>query len=301
MPGAAAPDALRSHSRWSWSTTRRPTSETEACFDRLVGRDPRFRYVCEPAPGLSKARNRGLLEARGRRVAFTDDDVRVDPWWLDAIAAGFARDAAAGCVTGLAPAAELDHPEQQFFDRRYSWASHLLPRVFDMAERRDRSPLYPYSAGIFGTGANFAVDRAYFEGLGGFDEALGAGSPAGGGEDLDAFVRVLLGGRSLVYEPSAIVWHVHRGDSAALRAQLFSYGLGLTAFLAKHMADRRTVAQVLRRVPAGVRRAARMWSGDAIGDPAPAKLVAYELAGMLCGPAAYMRGRRRLTRAAIAR
>lgn len=277
-----------------------PTSDdTEACFARLVGGDPRFRYVREPQPGLSKARNRGLREARGRRVAFTDDDVRVDPWWLDNIAAGFARDANAGCVTGLAAAAELDHPAQQYFERRYSWASHMQPRVFDLLERGDSSPLYPYSAGLFGTGANFAVDRGLFIELGGFDEALGAGSPAGGGEDLDAFVRVLQAGRTLVYEPSAIVWHVHRAERDALREQVFSYGLGLTAFLTKHMADRHTAIELLRRVPEGGRRVRRLWSASEIGDRAPAALVLRELAGMICGPAAYLRGRRRLTRAAV--
>lgn len=270
------------------------TQETRDCFVRLVGDDPRFRYVSEPVPGLSRARNRGLGEARAQYVAFTDDDVQVDPWWLDAIVTGFTRDPLAGCVTGLVPPAELDDPAQQFFDRRYSWASHLEPRVFDMTDRGDESPLYPYSAGIFGTGANFAVDRALFEGLGGFDEALGAGSPAGGGEDLDAFVRVLRAGRSLVYEPSAIVWHVHRAGGRALRRQLFYYGVGLTAFLTKQALDLRTAVGILARLPAGARRALRLWSPAEIGDPAPKILILAEVAGMCVGPFAYLRGRFRL-------
>jgi len=270
--------------------------ETRDCFVRLVGDDRRFRYVCEPGPGLSRARNRGLAEARARRVAFTDDDVQVDPWWIEGILAGFARDPQAGCVTGLVPPAELDDPAQQFFDRRYSWAAHMEGRVFDLADRRDDSPLYPYSAGIFGTGANFAVDRDLLLGLGGFDEALGAGTPAGGGEDLDAFVRVLQAGRSLVYEPSAVVWHVHRADARALRRQLFYYGVGLTAFLAKHMLDLSTAREIVARVPEGVRRGRSLWSPEEIGEPAPKVLVLAEVAGMLAGPVAYLRGRIRLRR-----
>ena len=109
----------------------------------------------------------------------------------------------------------------------------MEPRVYDLRSGRDASALYPYSAGIFGTGANFAVDRDLLMGLGGFDETLGAGTPAGGGEDLDAFVRVLRAHRSLVYEPSAVVWHRHRADPGAQRRQLFSYGTGLTPFLTK--------------------------------------------------------------------
>lgn len=272
------------------------TADTHECFIRLVGDDPRFRYVREPLPGLSRARNRGLREASARRVAFTDDDVQVDPRWLHGISAGFDRDPGAGCVTGLAAPAELDHASQHYFDRRYSWASHMESRVFDLDSSRDPSPLYPYSAGIFGTGANFAVDRELFEGLGGFDEALGAGSPAGGGEDLDAFVRVLLAGRSLVYEPSAIVWHVHRAEPRALRRQIFFYGCGLTAFLGKHLADRRTAGDILIRLPDGARRVSRSWDPGQIGGKAPAVLMVAEALGMAAGPLAYARGRRWLTR-----
>jgi len=275
-----------------------PTSDdTHQCFTAVVGDDERFRYVCEPGPGLSRARNRGLAEATRRHVAFTDDDVQVDPWWLDGIAAGFAGDAGVGCVTGLVPPAELEHPTQHYFDRRYSWARAMDRHEYDLTSGRALSPLYPYSAGIFGTGANFAVDRAFFLGLGGFDEALGAGSPARGGEDLDAFVRVLLAGRTLVYEPSAIVWHVHRADDAALRRQLFAYGLGLTAFLTKYAIGRDTRRDILGRLPAGARRIPQLWSPQEISGPAPRSLVAAEALGMLAGPPAYMRGRRRLRRA----
>jgi len=270
------------------------SEETRDCFERLVGDDDRFRYVREPVPGLSRARNCGLDRASTRYVAFTDDDVQVDPWWLEGILAGFASDALVGCVTGLAPAAELDDPAQHFFDRRYSWSSHMEPRVFDLAGQGDESPLYPYSAGLFGTGANFAVDRELFTRLGGFDEALGAGSPAGGGEDLDAFVRVLRAGRSLAYEPSAIVWHVHRADARALRRQLFYYGAGLTAFLTKYLVDVGTAREILARLPEGARRGGKLWSADEIGDPAPKILILAEVVGMLAGPFAYLRGRLRL-------
>jgi GT2 family glycosyltransferase len=276
------------------------TDETRTCFETVVGDDARFRYVREPVPGLSRARNRGLAEATRRHVAFTDDDVQVDRWWLDGIAAGFDGDADVGCVTGLVPPAELEHASQLYFDRRYSWARAMDRRVYDLAGQRDDSVLYPYSAGIFGTGANFAVDRSLLLELGGFDEALGAGSPAQGGEDLDAFVRVLLAGRRLVYEPSAIVWHVHRAGDDALRRQLFGYGLGLTAFLTKYVIDGGTRRDILRRLPAGARRIPRLWSPEEISGPAPRSLVLTEALGMLAGPRAYLRGRRRLRRAPVA-
>ena len=43
---------------------------------------PDVRLLHERQPGISAARNRGIDAAEGSIVAFTDDDVIVDPGWL---------------------------------------------------------------------------------------------------------------------------------------------------------------------------------------------------------------------------
>jgi len=48
-----------------------------------------LRYVFEPEAGRSAALNSGFRAARGEILVTTDDDVRVEPDWLDRIAAGF--------------------------------------------------------------------------------------------------------------------------------------------------------------------------------------------------------------------
>ena len=98
------------------------------------GDDPRVRYVREPRPGLSCARNRGVAEAAGEIIAFTDDDVNVDQWWLDGIVRGFRRSDDVACVTGLIPTAVLDNEMQLYFDRRETWGSFCEGRIFDLAE-----------------------------------------------------------------------------------------------------------------------------------------------------------------------
>ena len=194
-----------------------PSSEaTEQAVLREFGEDPRVRYVRERRLGLSSARNRGLAEATADIVAFTDDDVRVDPWWLDGIVRGFRAAPDVGGVTGLIATAEIENAEQLYFHLREQWGTNCERRVYDLAEHRDDSPLYPYSIGMVGAGANFAISRAVIKEIGGFNEALGAGAPAGGGEDLNMFMRILLSGHSIVYEPSAIVSHVHRATLEAL-------------------------------------------------------------------------------------
>ncbi|MBM4201407.1 MAG: glycosyltransferase family 2 protein, partial [Gammaproteobacteria bacterium] len=57
----------------------------------VKGRYPGVRYVCEPRPGLDWARNRAILEARGEILAYTDDDVVVDPLWVKSLAQVFAE------------------------------------------------------------------------------------------------------------------------------------------------------------------------------------------------------------------
>lgn len=264
-----------------------------------VATDARFRYLLEPDPGLSKARNRGLTEARGEFIAYTDDDVAVDPNWVAALMTGFARRSDVGCVTGLVCTATLQTPAEHYFDQRVSWAESCEPRLFDLRSNAD-DPLYPYAAGLFGTGASMAFSTSLLREIGGWDEALGAGTRAKGGEDLDMFVRVLLDGHAIAYEPSAIVWHHHRSDLDGLRRQIFGYGTGLSAFLTKHLLDSGTRSDLLRRIPQGIAKAVTVPRGKS-SDQAPNALAAVgskralivrEFAGMALGPALYAMARR---------
>jgi GT2 family glycosyltransferase len=275
-----------------------PSSDaTEDAVRLEFGADPWIRYVREPRPGLSCARNRGLAEASADVVAFTDDDVRVDPWWLNGIVRGFAAAPEVACVTGLIATAELDNPAQLYFHLREGWGASCERRVFDLGQNRDDSPLYPYSAGVFGAGANFAVSRAVLKEVGGFDEALGAGTPCGGGEDLNMFMRIVLAGHRLVYEPSAVVSHVHRADLAELSRQMRAYGSGCTAALtAITLADARARRELPTKVISGVARMLKLSSGVRDNPMLPSGLIKREAVGFLVGPWLYLKGRRNLRR-----
>ena len=119
-----------------------PSSDaTEAAVRAEFGADPRVRYVREPRPGLSVARNCGAAAAAGQIVAFTDDDVRVDPYWLDGIVRGFRQGEEVACVTGLIPTAEIDNAAQLYFDQRATWGTGCEGRLFDLTAHRDASLL----------------------------------------------------------------------------------------------------------------------------------------------------------------
>lgn len=268
---------------------------THVAFCAEVADDPRFKYVLEDRPGLSRARNRGLAEAAGDLVLFTDDDVRIDRHWVREMRAGFGRRADVACVTGLVCTASLGTAAEHYFDGKVSWSDRCEPRVYDR-HTPGMDALYPYAAGLFGTGASMAFRAETLRSLGGFDEALGVGTPTGGGEDLDIFVRVIQGGYAIAYEPAAIVWHYHRSDVDGLSRQMFGYGSGLSAFITKHLWNRSTRRDLVRRIPGGVRRvftlsrdSQKVVAAEALPSRA---LMLRELRGMAAGPVLYARSRR---------
>ncbi len=276
------------------------TDEARAAVLDGYGHDGLVRYIREPRPGLSCARNRGVADSHGEIVAFTDDDVVVDEWWLHGLVRGFGRAAHVGCVTGMARTAALDNNTQLYFDKRQAWGVSCEPRVFDLADNRDASPLYPYSAGIFGAGANFAMTQLALKDVGGFNEALGAGTMSGGGEDLEMFMRTVLAGYRLVYEASAVVSHAHRTELAELARQMHNYGSGCTAALTA-MVMRSGRAR--RELPAKILRGgARIFAiGERTEDDQalPSGLVRREFAGLVHGPWLYLRARQRLRRSTV--
>ncbi|HEX4439960.1 MAG TPA: glycosyltransferase [Thermoanaerobaculia bacterium] len=150
----------------------------------------RARTVSEPVRGLSRARNRGVAESKGRAVLFIDDDVRPQGSWLAGMATPIlsgAADAVAGAVR-LAP--HLLRPWMT--DRHRAWLAST--------ERMDFTNVRNL------IGANMAVSRGVFERVRGFDPDLGAGALGFGEESL--FARELLdAGFRLAGAPGAVVEH----------------------------------------------------------------------------------------------
>src|SRR5690606_41175507 len=65
------------------------TDRTRAIIEGFAAADPRVQYGFESRQGLSFARNTGIARARAPLVAFTDDDVRVEPDWVAAVVRAF--------------------------------------------------------------------------------------------------------------------------------------------------------------------------------------------------------------------
>lgn len=253
-------------------------------------------YLVEPRPGLSRARNRAVAACPGQTLAWIDDDEVADPYWLGEIARALADHPEADVVSGVIVPAELETEPQLWFEQfgGHSKGRGFTPAVFSPATAQQQSPLYPLPP--FGAGGNMTFRPGVVERIGGFDPALGAGTPAMGSEDTHAFTQVLRGGGTIVYQPSAVVRHHHRRDLAGLREQLVGYGTGLTAaYTSLVRADLRVLWPLLWLAPTALRDLLGSGSPRSAGlaPSFPRELLRDNRRGMLHGPLSYLRGRRR--------
>jgi glycosyltransferase involved in cell wall biosynthesis len=157
-----------------------------------------FRYVFESQSGKSYALNAGIREARGNVLAFTDDDVVVEPTWLQNLTAPLQDKECAGVGGRILPEQTFSPPRWVPLGDRYALAPLAV-----FAPDLKAGPLHepPF-------GANMAFQKRVFEQYGGFRTDLG---PRPGSEirneDTEFGLRLLAAGELLRYEPSAIVYH----------------------------------------------------------------------------------------------
>jgi GT2 family glycosyltransferase len=254
----------------------------------VVATFPGVRYVREDTPGLDAARNRALREATTPILAFTDDDASPEPEWLGHLLRAF-DDPRVWCASGLTLPLELETPAQEWFERYSPFGRGFHRQVFD-GTRHD-----PLSVARVGAGANMAVRTAMLQEVGGFDEALDAGTPTHSGGDHEIFARILAAGHRIVYEPAAVSWHRHRRTWDELRDTLYGYGVGVYAFWTRKLFLERELT-VVRHALRWLRHSQvpHLWRTlRGRPDAIPRDLLFAEIRGCFAGPTAYVRSRRR--------
>lgn len=169
------------------------------------------------APGLSRARNRGLETITGEAVCFPDDDCAYPEDILARV--------------------------NQLFTDNLSW-SGLIGNSVDTAGK----PTLPWRdrEGELTLAMSWrrAISYAFFlrssviRKIGGFDESLGlgAGTPWASGEDNDLILRTLKTGHHVRYDPAIRIYHPRLFpvfDKAGF-SKRYSYALGDGKLLQKH-------------------------------------------------------------------
>lgn len=199
------------------------TDETaKICKSFLSKNTQKYRYVYEGKKGKSNALNRGIREAKGDILAFTDDDCIVDSSWFKAIMDEYNSD-----------------PELKLLGGRVE-LYNKFDKPVSLVTSRDRIDLQVSQSQIYDVpiiGANISFKKEVYSLIGGFDVLLGPGAKSGAiAEDLDFVYRVCKKGLKAVYSPSVIVYHNHgRTTDEEIYELGYKYYAGRGSFYFKHM------------------------------------------------------------------
>ena len=156
-------------------------------------------YCFERTQGVSHARNRGITAARGRLIAFTDDDIRPAPNWIASVRAGFEKFPNADCIGGRV----LPQPKTEF--PGWLTSKHWTPlALLDMG---DKPVDLDVRNGPGLVAANLAVKASVFADVGLFQPQLQrVKNSIGSMEDHEFQLRLTAANKRLVYVPDLVVY-----------------------------------------------------------------------------------------------
>jgi glycosyltransferase involved in cell wall biosynthesis len=213
----------------------------------------RVRYVVEPLPGLSRARNRGARACDSDVVAFLDDDAVPELDWLACLAREF-RDPMVMAVAGrrlpLVTHTEAEKLCTWMHDKHQRFVvDRLFPQWFEIV-----------NFGGIGTGMNMAFRRRAFDLWPGFHERLGRGTALRGGEEHHAFFSLVDRGFKVVHSPDAVVRHPFPATMPALREKQTKDLASATGYVTLlFVEEHRHRWAVLKYVLEGLRGKRRTW------------------------------------------
>jgi len=226
--------------------------ETPRVVEEWCRGDDRFRAIRELKSGRSAAMNSGIRSARGRLLLFTDDDVLVDPGWIEAYRRLFASRSGEFLIAGgpIVPIPQDLGPWPVWLDAAGE------ADLFSHLDWRSERPLFRFE---HLWGANMAIPVEAFARLGLWDEALGRrGEDRGTYEDYEFQERVRAAGGSVWFCPSGVIRHrIDRSLVTPRRVLRAAFTRGSNDYW-REVWRRRT--EVPRRGPGSfIREVLRLW------------------------------------------
>jgi len=155
-----------------------------------------IRYTVEKKQGRSAALNAGIAEAKGKIIAFTDDDVLLDRHWLLNLKKTFDDSDCAAVAGRVVP--QWNHRKPEWLEMEGQFAVVH----FDLGDELKEIRVPPL-------GANCAFRREIFRQYGLFRLDLGVNGAKHTVtcEDTEFGERLIRGGEKILYCPGAIIFH----------------------------------------------------------------------------------------------
>ena len=225
-------------------------ASTDGTADHVQRVHPQVRLVANPRRGLAAARNTGVAAARGRVIAFIDDD---DVWRREKVADqlrqidGSGRPDATICASRMVaidPDGRVTSPPVPI-DHLARWPACLLGSTI--------------------TPSGVMLPRALFDRFGGFDERLAEASA------YEFWIRCLAGGATVRFTDAVALEYRRHQRQMTVSARSIELMLACDAFIRPHLqtlpapiADRVRAARTLTlcrsfALRLGVRGAASYW------------------------------------------
>jgi GT2 family glycosyltransferase len=169
-----------------------------------------LKLIHQKNTGPAGARNRGVAEARGEFLAFTDDDCLPTPTWLETLIDAL-RENSEAMVGGSAFNGLKENP--------FSETSQLILEMVYDHFNYDRADAYFFASN------NLACRKDEFLKIGAFDVSFRAAS-----EDRDLCDRWRMAGGRLFWVEKAMVEHRHAQSFATFTRIHFRYGRGAAQY-----------------------------------------------------------------------
>lgn len=193
--------------------------DTAEVVRSFAARGP-VRYAFEGSPGLGRARNRGISLARGRFLAFTDDDVAAHKDWAARIVSAFEENSAVAAVFG------------------YTYADAEVPVLYSLRTRPNACYLEGKEAVWESSpGNNMAYRAVVPDRIGSFDVSLGRGAKYATGEDAEFQYRFFKAGLRAYYDPAIRIKHQPDLAQRAFDQEILDCDAGIAAWYGKHAAN----------------------------------------------------------------
>lgn len=180
---------------------------TDGSIKFMRSRFPRVRLIENGTNlGFARANNIGAREAKGKYVAFLNNDTRVDAAWLSELVAAIEADQDIVCAASKMLTWEGDRVDFGGGSVNFhGWGFHPTRGEPASAYTETRELL-------FACGGSMLIDRQVFLDVGGFDEDFFIYY-----EDVDLGWRLWVLGHQVVFAPKAITYHRLHGDTSSMQ------------------------------------------------------------------------------------